>query len=59
MKGAKIGDVSLKTRIYTWISTCEKGIYEHYQMKAQWGINYQMLPINSDITQLMDYREDE
>jgi len=42
MKGKNRNEVSPDTRIYTCIPTCEKGIYEPYQMEAKRGKSYQM-----------------
>ena len=62
MKGQNIGDISPKTRMYTCISTCKKGIYETHQLEAGWRKNYQMLPTDEYITLVKivkNYRGDE
>jgi len=50
MKGKNPNEVSPNTRTYTCIRTCEKGIYEAYQMEAQRGINYQMQAFSNNST---------
>jgi hypothetical protein len=52
MKGQIIIDETNKSRMYTCISTCEKGIYETHQLEARRRLNYQMLPSNDRIAQL-------
>jgi hypothetical protein len=59
MKGQIINDETHISRMYTCISTCEKGIYETHQLEAKRRINYQMLPIYRNIAQLKFDRGEE
>lgn len=56
MKGINPSEMPSNTCISTHIFRCRKGIYEAYQLDAQWGINYQMQSIDGDIPQLSNYR---
>lgn len=56
MKGQKSCNLIPKYRMYTCISTCEKGIYETHLLEAKWRINYQMLPSDESIVQLKNDR---
>jgi hypothetical protein len=44
MKGKIIIDETHTSRMFTCISTCEKGIYEPHQLEHKWRNNYQMRP---------------
>ncbi|KYK23411.1 hypothetical protein AYK21_02660 [Thermoplasmatales archaeon SG8-52-2] len=52
MKGKIIIDETHTSRMFTCISTCEKGIYESHQLEAERRINYQMLPSDDSIAHL-------
>ena len=59
MKGQNIGNILPKTRMYTCIPTCEKGIYETHLLVANWRKNYQMPLTDENIIQSKNYRGDK